>query len=199
MSTKEKLRLAALELFSEHGYAATSTRDICRLAGVNSASIGYHFGDKRSLYRAVLKRELEQSVSLQLKPLDGPAEARLRQIVEASLEDIAKFRDGPSGKLSIREITNPSEDLMDLLKDVVRRQFAYLLGCVRELAPPGCSEEDLLLCCLSVLGQLQYYRMFHKLLPHMLEPEQTRVLVKEKLVDHITTFSIAAIANLSTR
>lgn len=49
---RQRLLLAALQLFAEHGYAKTSTRDIAQAAGTNIAQIRYYFGDKEGLYRA---------------------------------------------------------------------------------------------------------------------------------------------------
>ncbi|HJU99727.1 MAG TPA: CerR family C-terminal domain-containing protein [Burkholderiaceae bacterium] len=51
--SRERLRLAAMRLFAEQGYARTSTREIAQAAGANVAAISYYFGDKAGLYRAV--------------------------------------------------------------------------------------------------------------------------------------------------
>ena len=51
--SRERLLLAAMRLFAEHGFATTSTREIALAAGANIASISYYFGDKAGLYRAV--------------------------------------------------------------------------------------------------------------------------------------------------
>ena len=49
---------AALRLFSEKGFAKTSTRAIAQAAGVNIAMISYYFGDKAGLYRAMFSEPM---------------------------------------------------------------------------------------------------------------------------------------------
>lgn len=48
----------AEELFSEHGYAATSIRQIAEQAGVNPALVHYYFSNKKNLLKNVLERVL---------------------------------------------------------------------------------------------------------------------------------------------
>ena len=57
--TKERILGAAEELFMEHGFEATSLRQITAAAGVNLASAHYHFGSKEELFEAVLTRRLD--------------------------------------------------------------------------------------------------------------------------------------------
>lgn len=52
--SKDRLRRAALHCIAQRGYAATSSRDIAREAGVNVASINYHFGSKEALVTEAL-------------------------------------------------------------------------------------------------------------------------------------------------
>lgn len=58
--TKRRILDAAEILFAEHGFKETSLRTITSKAGVNLASVNYHYGDKKTLVRAVLSRYLEQ-------------------------------------------------------------------------------------------------------------------------------------------
>lgn len=54
--TRERILEAALPLFADHGFAGTSTRKVGQAAGVNVATIAYHFQDKAGLYRSVVER-----------------------------------------------------------------------------------------------------------------------------------------------
>ncbi len=58
-TTKLKILDAAEELFADHGFSETSTRQITKKAEVNLASVNYHFGSKNELIQAVIERYLE--------------------------------------------------------------------------------------------------------------------------------------------
>ncbi len=63
IEARRHLLMTALRLFSEKGFAKTSTRAIAEAAGVNIASISYYFGDKAGLYRAVFNEPMGSPVS----------------------------------------------------------------------------------------------------------------------------------------
>jgi len=52
--TRDRLILAALQLFAEKGYESTSVADVLRTAGVNSGSLYHFFPGKQDLLVAVL-------------------------------------------------------------------------------------------------------------------------------------------------
>jgi AcrR family transcriptional regulator len=54
--TKARIIEAAEYLFALQGYGQTSMREITARADVNLASVNYHFGSKKNLIQAVLKR-----------------------------------------------------------------------------------------------------------------------------------------------
>ena len=71
IEARQQLMTAALRLFSEKGFAKTSTRAIALAADVNIAAISYYFGDKAGLYRAMFKEPLggpEQDPSVFSQP-----------------------------------------------------------------------------------------------------------------------------------
>src|SRR5437588_11292962 len=57
--TKTRIHAAAERLFVEHGFEATSLRQLTPAAGVNLAAVNYHFGSKEELFQAVLTRRLD--------------------------------------------------------------------------------------------------------------------------------------------
>lgn len=58
MTTKERILDAAERLFARDGFEATSLRAITTEAGVNLASVNYHFQSKDALVQAVIGRRL---------------------------------------------------------------------------------------------------------------------------------------------
>ena len=56
-STKETILQKAKRLFAKHGFEGVSTRLICDKAKCNVSAISYHFGSKEELYRACLKTD----------------------------------------------------------------------------------------------------------------------------------------------
>jgi AcrR family transcriptional regulator len=59
--TRSLLVAAARELFTERGYAGTSTEEIVRQAGLTRGALYHHFRDKRDLFRATFEA-VEQEV-----------------------------------------------------------------------------------------------------------------------------------------
>ncbi len=89
--TKQKLLDAAELLISQHGYSATSLRQIIAEAGVNLASVHYHFGSKEELLDELVMRRARPVNEERVAMLDraeaegGQGGATLERILEAFL------------------------------------------------------------------------------------------------------------------
>ena len=67
-ASRARILEAAGKLFAERSYAAVSTRAVARAASTNVSAIGYHFGGKDGLYRAVLRQLIDDT-----RPIIHPA------------------------------------------------------------------------------------------------------------------------------
>jgi len=73
---------AAMQLFAEKGYAATSVRDIGAAAGVDASLIIRHFGSKEQLFIDTMKLDLDHNPMMQL-PLESLGDGYIEFILTA--------------------------------------------------------------------------------------------------------------------
>jgi AcrR family transcriptional regulator len=79
-TTREAILAAAERLFAEHGVYAVSNRQVSEAAGQgNNAAVGYHFGSKTDLVRAIERRHagpIEQLLEKMLSDIGDSTEMR---------------------------------------------------------------------------------------------------------------------------
>lgn len=98
----------AEELFSEHGYAATSIRQIAEQAGVNPALVHYYFANKKTLLQNVLER-VAAPVGKAIAGLDKEGRASPENIASLILSMAAAHPNLP--RLMIREVMLPGGEM----------------------------------------------------------------------------------------
>jgi AcrR family transcriptional regulator len=59
-SVREKVLAAAVQLFAEYGYHAAPLRDIAHIAGIQAASIYYHYANKQALLVEIMETHMRQ-------------------------------------------------------------------------------------------------------------------------------------------
>lgn len=201
LATRQHLLEAAGEVFAELGYRAATVREICERAGANIAAVNYHFGDKEQLYRAVLQETYQ--TALKKYPADyglaadATAEERLRAFVRSLLLRI--FSDGPSarhGKLMAREMMEPTGALDAIVREDIRPMSSLLVSIVSELLGSGVDDETKRLCANSVVSQAVFYHHCRPVVVRIFPDLKFDRAGIERLTEHITAFSLAAIKNL---
>ncbi|MGW4667057.1 TetR/AcrR family transcriptional regulator [Streptosporangium sandarakinum] len=79
-ATREQIMTAAERLFAEQGVSAVSNRQISLAAGQgNNAAVGYHFGTKADLVRAIVRKRTDDVELLRrrmLAEIEGSADVR---------------------------------------------------------------------------------------------------------------------------
>jgi AcrR family transcriptional regulator len=165
--TRERILDAAEALFVEHGFEATTMRMITGRAGVNLASINYHFGSKEALVQDVFRRRLTWLNQERLRELERfEAEAKgaplkPHQIVEAffgvSLRMAADTEHGGHTFMRLlgRTYTEPTAFVRQFLADeyaVVVPRFKQALFRSLPDVPP----EEILWRFHFMLGAMSY-------------------------------------------
>jgi AcrR family transcriptional regulator len=83
--TRQKLLLAACELFATQGFGAASIREIARKAGTNVAAINYHYGSKENLYSEAVKYVVRQIMARRSAIVAEVPEGAPRKVVLEAL------------------------------------------------------------------------------------------------------------------
>lgn len=117
--TKETILDAAEALFAELGIESTSLRAITGAAGVNLASVSYHFGSKQALVAALFDRRLVPMNQERLRRLDrleaSASDIALDELVRAYIGPALAMSLDPGGERFVRLLgrsyTEPSEAL----------------------------------------------------------------------------------------
>ena len=202
--TRQLLLDAAGAVFAEHGYRDTTVREICQRAGTNIAAVNYHFGDKEHLYLEVLR--YSHGKALEKFPPDwgscptDPPAARLRAYVRSSLFRL--FDVGPTswhGKLITMEMIHPTRALDALVEERFRPMSDQLAGIVRELLGEKAGPEMVRFCGASVVSQCVFYHHCRSVVSRLYPEQKFGSRDLERLVEHITEFSLAGINQLARK
>lgn len=110
--TRERILDTAEQLFLEKGFRGASLRTLTSTAGVNLAAVGYHFGGKDELLRAVLERRIQPVNAERLRRLDA-VEAGWRRGQSRALEPILAALFEPA--FAAMPVDGESRDIATLL------------------------------------------------------------------------------------
>ncbi len=200
--TKARLIEAAGEVFAQHGFRASTVRQICKRARTNVGSVNYHFRDKKGLYAAIFGYALQLALSKYPPDLgltrEATPEEKLRAYIHSFLLRLmAEGLPAWHGKLMAREIAEPSGSFDHVVETSIRPLFTYLAGIVRELTheenPPGGEESPAtFMTALSIVGQCLHHHIARHVIEALRPPsfDPTRI---EQIADHITRFSLGGI------
>ena len=204
LATKQRLLEAAGELFAERGFRNTNVRDICRRAGANVAAVNYHFRDKEALYAAVF--QYAGACAIQTGRAENGAgrpwspEQRLRGFIRGLLDS---FFDGgrPAWlmKLVALEMIEPTRLLDALVEERIRPDYTRLKSIVRDLMGGRPDEAAVGLCAFSIVGQCTFYRHNRSVVARLCPGQTYGPDEVERLADHITAFSLGALAAFKRR
>jgi AcrR family transcriptional regulator len=160
--TRQRILKAAIALFAERGYDATSIRAIVSKARVNQAAVSYHFKGKEGLYGEVLKLAFDGYLRLDAFDLETlrklPREEALRRFVHQQLRPLlARDQVRNYIKIFAWENVRPSKVLTNFVKTGAMPFLASAIELVRRFLPAETSDQDAMCAALSLMGQCSVF------------------------------------------
>jgi TetR/AcrR family transcriptional regulator, regulator of cefoperazone and chloramphenicol sensitivity len=169
-ATRAALVRAALDLFGDKGFDATSTREIASAAGANIAAIAYHFGGKDGL-RLACADFVVAAISEILAGGLGDAErieelspeaARdlLARVVGAMIDGIvARDAARPIARFVLREMFEPSAAFERLFAGVMGPTHIKACSVWSRATGAAAESEGTRLAVFAMIAQILYFRV----------------------------------------
>lgn len=197
-ATRTRILEAAGELFAAHGYAETTSRAIATRAGVDVASINYHYGSRSGLYQAVLAeghRRLISIMDLQgLAGADMPPGEKLEKLFAHLVERAAKDK-GWNIRVLARELLAPSSHLEALLRQEVLPKFLVVKRLLSDITGIPVEDPALIRCLVSVAAPCAMLLVIGRSVPGPLR--DVLQMPAATLSRHLRTFAIAGLEAVS--
>jgi len=141
LRTRQKVMEAARALFSEHGYEASTIRDIARKAGMSTGAVFANFQDKSDLFEAVVAEDFDRVAEVMRAAADDAAgqsvSERLLAVFGAAYEN--GFTDVPLVQAGVSQSwVRPSD-----VEVRGRGRIKVLLGIVSDVLRDGARAGEL--------------------------------------------------------
>lgn len=201
INTKKRILEAAAKEFALKGYNGATVRDICNSAGVNIASVNYHFKSKEALYEemfAFLFCETEKENFLE-KKWDGTLSQwreMLRKWIESIILDIIKKNPLNEAKWKIFgwEIQEPSTIFKNIYENFLKPRLSTLALHFRKVLPLETSDDEVYLRVFSVVAMCVFYFRDRELI-NLVFPQRDFISEKmEQIIENITNSACIGIS-----
>ena len=202
LETRARLLLVAAELFAAKGFRATTIREICSSAGVNVASVNYHFGGKKHLYEEVLAYANRIARSNDMAIPDNPGaslEERLHTFIRQSIS--FSFNKGNQSwyiRLINREMAEPTPMFENYIKRVIAPRHDVLRKLLGEMMGLPKESKEVRLCAHSIIFQCRSFFLSRRVFLHLNPDIRLDKDGLDLISDHIYAFSLAAIRHYAT-
>jgi AcrR family transcriptional regulator len=194
--TRDRLLLAAEEVFAAKGFEAASVRDILKLAKVkNIAAINYYFGDKERLYIEAVKNAhtcCNVGIPFPEWSANTPAEQKLRDFIVTMLQRLFQPQRPTAFQLMLREMAYPTQACVEVVQEYIQPMAVVLTGILEELLP-DMPKQKLFLIGFSIVGQCLHYRQNRAVCSLLMGPENFEKLTIDVLAEHISEFTLNAV------
>lgn len=200
VGTKEKLLIAAGDVFIEKGFRDATVAEICKRAEANISAVNYYFGSKEALYQETWRHSFAES--MKSYPLDGTIECdstpenRLKGQLMSLMARIADVNNRDFF-ISQREFLNPTGLLEEVMKSELIPMREKTLSVVRELLGPDATEDQAQFSEVCIISMCIHPMLIRKG-RQMTQDSETPSIIDniDAFSEHVIKFALAGIASI---
>lgn len=194
-ATRARILEAAGETFAATGYAETTSKEIALLAGVDLASINYHFGNRNGLYQAVLIEAHSRLVNLadlqQLARSELSGAAKLGVLLDQLVQRATGGRQGWHLRVLAREILAPSSHIQVLYHAALQPKLSIVEDIVGDITGIPHGDPALARCLLSVAAPCLMLLIGQRGVPGPLQ--EVLQMPHQAISSHLHRFALAGL------
>lgn len=168
-ATRSRILEAAGRLVAVGGFADTTSKAIAEQAGVDLASINYHFGSRNGLYQALLveahRRMIDVADLRVLARSDRPAEDKLRALIAYLLKRSQSGAEEWHLAVLAAELLAPSPHVQVLFQETVPAKASLVAGILGEITGIPVDDPALARCLVSVAAPCLLLQLGRRGLP----------------------------------
>jgi AcrR family transcriptional regulator len=195
--TRAKLINAAGELFAERGFHGVTVRDIVKRAGTHLSALNYHFKDKETLYREVLRHacqslevwgEEERATLFKLKPEAGLIEVVKSLIAEYGSENARSWQ----ARLIDRECLEPSAAFREVAKMHLEPEFQFITEVVGRVVRKPAESPEVRFAAIGLYAQVSTVMLYRDMIEAVAPGLSKLAGQREWLARELARITIAA-------
>lgn len=171
--SRKKIINSAIVLFANKGFASTSTREICKHAGVNLSLIAYYFETKDGLYTSIiesivnfglehLKEDIEKANNLKLMSYDE--KVNLYCTILEKYIDFLYSGNVPNSFiiLMLKEQTLASSKYSEMFSKKINVLYSSLRKILASILDKNEKDKMIIFEVFSIIGQILSYKLMDK-------------------------------------
>ena len=178
-ATRERLLAAALTLFAQKGFAASSTRELAAAADCNISMIAHYFGSKEGLLRELIRVQMAGPGD-ELRAMQHGGETfehKVERFVDYMVTKLA--RDHEFMRIVHREVVNGANpEMLDEFGHIIGSNLSLFTALVEEARGAGRVRAgiDPRIACLQLMGMIQFYFVNLPLTSRLIGPPTPEML-----------------------
>ncbi len=212
MDTREQILSAAWDLFAERGFEDVSVRDITQAAGVNLASVSYHFGGKEGLIQETVKRCMNPINQYRLQLLNeaaqqygGVKKIPIREVMRAFMKPVVipegcGVRSGLMLRLVARYLIETDYTIPMVSRNLYTEVFQAFSQAIK-VHYPHLSSVQIVKRLVFASGTVVYYHGLGKVALQLSigsNKEDNEDLDREEMLEEIIDFTIHGFGGKNT-